>query len=552
MDTLRCWFFTDAVFSVIVIPFPLSKSTCDGLISMTQTLTPLQGENCGLALQKSLSGNTGIPVYFFLSRLMLAYCIHYVDVNGNAVWFPPKEAPRTVPSKADTADATTASILCQRRQMLGPNTALFFPEQPIHIIKAKGCLLYDEEIETEEPYLDCINNVAHVGHCHPVVVDAISSQLATLNTNIRYLHKSAVQFAAELTSTMPKPLEVVYMLTSGSEANDLALRIACEVAAREMPEDERPLHFAVLDHAYHGHTSACTDLSPYKFNGPGGRGKPPHVHVLPCPDTVRGLHLDGGESARCAIRAALAAGGRLVAFFAESIVSCGGQVILPPGYLQAVYEEMHAIGALCIADEVQCGYGRVGSAFWAFQLQEVVPDIVTLGKPAGNGYPIAALVTSHQVADTFAQGGMEFFATFGGSTAACAAGLAVLKVLREENLQFNARTVGSYCMDELRKLQTLYPEWISDVRGEGLMIGVELVVDQQGKQPNTALAKYVKYMCKASPHRVILSCEGPHRNVIKVKPPLCFSKNNVDRMVRALASVLANWRSETSPLSQQE
>lgn len=231
--------------------------------------------------------------------------------------------------------------------------------------------------------------MSHVGHCHPRVAAAISKQLFTLNTNCRYLHEALVTFAERLAATMPHPLDTVYPVTSGSEANDLAWRIACAAAAAGAADNEdlaRPLHVAVMDAAYHGHTSICIDLSPYKFLGPGGAGRSAHIHILPCPDVYRGLDLDGAASARAAIAAARASGGRIAAFFSESIISCGGQIILPPGYLAGVYDEMRAAGAVCVADEVQCGFGRVGSAFWGFELQGVVPDIVTCGKYCSSAF----------------------------------------------------------------------------------------------------------------------------------------------------------------------
>jgi ethanolamine-phosphate phospho-lyase len=382
-----------------------------------------------------------------------------------------------------------------------------------------------------------------VGHAHPRVAAAVSEQLFQLNTNSRYLHEGLVTFAERLAGTMPDPLSVVFPVCSGSEANDLAWRIAAAAAAAastSAPGACEPLpllHVAVVDHAYHGHTTATLALSPYKFYGPGGAGREAHVHVIPCPDTYRGTGLDGTAAARAAVAAARAAGGRLAAFFCESIVSCGGQMVLPPGFLAGVYAEMRAAGAVCVADEVQCGFGRVGAAFWAYQLQGVVPDIVTCGKPMGNGFPMAALVTTRALADRFAAGGMEFFATYGGSTAAAAAGLAVLDVLRDERLQEHALEVGAYALARLRGLQAAYPDAVGDVRGVGLMLGVELVADAASKAPAPALARHVKARCRAE-HRVLLSTEGPYANVLKIKPPMCFSRADVDRLVGAVEEAL--------------
>ena len=347
---------------------------------------------------------------------------------------------------------------------------------------------------------------------------------------------------------MPPPLDIFFPVVSGSEANDLALRIACRNASSESgtstSKEEEHWHVAVMDFAYHGITSACVDLSPYKFMGPGGSGKPSHVHVLPCPDVFRGTNLDGAAAAKAAVAAAEAAGGRIVAFFCESLISCGGQVVLPPGYLEVVYKEMRAAGAVCVADEVQCGFGRMGSHFWAFEMQQVVPDIVTFGKPMGNGFPCAGLVTKTALGACFANG-MEFFSTYGGCTAAAAAALAVLDVLRDEQLVENAARVGEYCISALLDLQKQFPEVIGDVRGQGLMIGVELIdphnssdnvtkIPEPAKIPAPATAAWIKARCK-NEHHVLLSTEGPFSNVIKIKPPMCFSTCDVDRMVAALS-----------------
>lgn len=240
------------------------------------------------------------------------------------------------PSSTQQAQHDKEGILEKRRQHVGPNVALFFADEPIHAVRGQGCELFDAEGNS---YLDCINNVSHVGHAHPRVAAAVASQLAILNTNSRYLSQGLVDYAEQMAALMPSTLEVLYMTVSGSEANDLALRIAHAAARRAQAEDgdTRPLHIAVMDHAYHGHTSALIDLSPYKFNGPGGEGCPAHVHVLPCPDTYRGTNLDGAAAARAAIAAAKASGGRLAGFFSESIISCGGQVQLLPAVPQTYH-----------------------------------------------------------------------------------------------------------------------------------------------------------------------------------------------------------------------
>jgi ethanolamine-phosphate phospho-lyase len=432
----------------------------------------------------------------------------------------------------------TEDILEKRQQLLGPNMALFFADQPLHIVKGRGCELFDSEGNS---YLDCINNVAHVGHAHPRVAAAVSRQLFTLNTNSRYLHEGLVTLAGRLSETLPAPLQTVFPVVSGSEANDLAWRIACSWAENQGYDNGKPLHVCVVDHGYHGHTSSVIEMSAYKFWGAGGRKKATHVHVLPCPDIYRGKNLDGKAAAREALAAAAAAGGHIAAFFCESIISCGGQRFLPHQWLEDVYTELRTAGAICVADEVQCGFGRVGSAFWAFQTHRgnttaTTPDIVTMGKPMGNGFPCAAVVTTPTIAGAF-NNGMEFFATYGGCTAAAAAAVAVLDVLHDEKLVENATEVGKYCMEALKKLQKQYPNVVGDVRGLGLMIGVELITCAEGKKPAPATAAFVKSHCKTA-HKVLLSCEGPYSNVIKIKPPMCFSHGDVDRMVAAMADAL--------------
>ncbi|CAL5221927.1 g4200 [Coccomyxa viridis] len=416
-----------------------------------------------------------------------------------------------------------AEVLAKRKTFIGPNTTLNY-KKPLHLVRGEGCHLYDADgVE----YLDCVNNVAHVGHCNPAVVAAISKQLATLNTNVRYLHEGLCSYAEQLTSTFPEPLSVAYFVNSGSEANDLALRIAhCTAPGAS--------HVAIMAGAYHGHTKAIIDLSPYKYDGPGGEGQQPNIHVLPCPDPYRGTHLDGRKAARAAIAEAHAAGGRICAFFCESVLSCGGQIVLPEGYLKEVYEEMRAEGALCVADEVQCGFGRHGEYFWAFEEAGVVPDVVTLGKPIGNGFPMGAVVLSPKHAAAFANG-MEYFNTYGGCTAASAAGSAVLKVLQGERLQQHAHRVGQHLLAKLEFLKQEY-ECIGDVRGSGLMLGIEIVQSKASKAPAPAAAAHIKEAMLAL--RVLMTVDGPNANVLKIKPPMVFAEPDADRMLAVLTKVL--------------
>lgn len=423
-----------------------------------------------------------------------------------------------------------AEILALRQKHLGPSLSISY-QNPLHIVRGQGQYLYDEN---NQPYLDAVNNVPHVGHNHPQVVKTAQLQTAVLNTNTRYLHDNLVAYAARLTATLPDPLSVCYFVCSGSEANELALRLA------RTHTGQRDL--LVLDGAYHGNTAALIDISSYKFDGPGGAGRPDHVHVLPMPDPYRGFYRgdDVGNGRRYAqhaqeiIETLQAQGKGIAGFIGEPLLGCGGQIVLPDGYFQALFPLVRAAGGVCIADEVQVGFGRVGTHMWAFETQGVVPDIVTLGKPIGNGHPLAAVVTTPEIAASFANG-MEYFNTFGGNPVSCAVGLAVLDVLEQENLQENARVVGNRLLDGLRQLQTQFP-LIGDVRGLGLYIGAELVRDQQTLEPAATEANYIANRMRDK--GILISTDGPLHNVLKIKPPLVFNAENADFLVKTLGEIL--------------
>ncbi len=401
------------------------------------------------------------------------------------------------------------NLQAARRRTIGPSLSLSY-DQPLHIIRGWKQFLYDS---TGRAYLDCVNNVAHVGHCHPAVTRVAAGQMALLNTNTRYLHRKLTDYAERLTATLPEPLRVVYLVCSGSEANELALRLARAHTGRN--------GVIVVDTAYHGNTNALVDISPYKFNGRGGRGCPPHVQVVPMPDVYRGVQYAGtvAEAARH---------GSAAAFICESALGCGGQIILPPGYLRDAFKAVRQADGVCIADEVQTGFGRAGSHFWMFETQGVIPDIVTMGKPIGNGHPMGAVVTTPEIAASFANG-MEYFNTFGGNPVSCAVGLAVLDVIREEGLQENAHTTGEYLMAGLRELACRNP-LIGDVRGQGLFIGIELVRDRETLEPAAAEAEALVNRMKD--RGILLSTDGPNHNVIKIKPPIVFSRADADLLLR--------------------
>ncbi|HSD30275.1 MAG TPA: aminotransferase class III-fold pyridoxal phosphate-dependent enzyme [Gemmatimonadales bacterium] len=422
-------------------------------------------------------------------------------------------------------------LLDERRHHLGPSLSLAY-RRPVEVVRGWMEFLYDRE---GRRYLDAVNNVPHVGHGHPRVVRAGQRQMALLNTNTRYLHELAVRYAERLWATLPSSLSVCYFVNSGSEANELALRLARAYTGRR--------DVIVLESGYHGNTTTLVDVSPYKHDGPGGAGAPSWVHKVPLPDTYRGRYrrdepLAGERYAAFlaeAIARIRARGAQPAAFLCESIPSCGGQVVLPDGYLTAAYAHVRRAGGVCIADEVQTGFGRSGSHFWAFETQDVVPDIVTLGKPMGNGHPLGAVVTTPEIAAAFANG-MEFFSTFGGNPVSCAIGIAVLDVIADEGLQENARLIGERVQAGLRSLASRHPP-IGDVRGLGLFLGVELVRDRTTLEPAGDEAGYVASRMRE--RGVLVGTDGPFHNVLKIKPPLVFTKEDADHLVTTLDEVLA-------------
>jgi 4-aminobutyrate aminotransferase-like enzyme len=432
--------------------------------------------------------------------------------------FPPPE-----PSKSET--------LAARRARIGGSLGIAYRD-PVRIVRGWMQYLYDDEGRC---YLDAYNNVPHVGHCHPRVVEAAERQMRLLNTNTRYLNDLLARYADRLVATLPASLEVCYFVSSASEANELALRLARAATGC--------IDTIVLESAYHGNTTSLIDISPYKHAGPGGDGPPPWVHVAALPDTYRGPFKrdDPQAGARYAERvgavidAMRTRGCAPAAFIAETCPSVGGQLVFPPGYLSNVYEFVRAAGGVCIADEVQTGLGRMGTSFWAFEEQGVVPDIVVMGKPLGNGHPIGAVATTRAIAESF-DNGMEFFSTFGGNTVSCAVGIAVLDVLRDEALQEHARVVGEHLLSRLRPLVQRYPI-VGDVRGSGLFLGVELVRDRITLEPAGREASYV--VNRLRERGVLLGTDGPFHNVVKIRPPMSFSLADADMLVEELERAIA-------------
>ncbi len=435
---------------------------------------------------------------------------------------PTEKLPKLQPSKAET--------LTSRRKWIGGNLSIGYNE-PLKIVRGWKQYLFDE---TGRRYVDAYNNVPHVGHCHPRVVAAGQAQMRVLNTNTRYLHDYLQQYAQKITATLPEPLSICFFVNSGSEANELALRLArAYTGGKDM---------LVLESAYHGHTTSLIDISPYKHDGPGGTGAPSWVHTIPLPDTYRGPYkaddpLAAEKYAAHALETleALQRQSRGPAsFIAETCPSVAGQIFLPEGYLAQVYEHVRAAGGVCIADEVQTGYGRTGTHFYAFEAHGVVPDIVVLGKPIGNGHPISVVITRSEIAMAF-DNGMEFFSTFGGNTVSCAIGMAVLDVVLEEGLQDHALQVGDYLLEGLQRFEEAYP-LVGDVRGSGLFLGVELVKHPETLELATQEAGFIANRMREL--GILLGTDGPYHNVIKIRPPMPFSMTDADLLLDALEQIL--------------
>ena len=434
------------------------------------------------------------------------------------------------PDRFPAPDPTVADTLAARRKLIGRNLSIGY-RKPIKMVRGWRQYLFDD---TGRRYLDAYNNVPHVGHCHPKVVAAGSRQMAVLSTNTRYLHDFINRYAERLCATLPEPLNVCFFVNSASEGNELALRLArAYTGQRDM---------IVLEAAYHGNTTSLIDISPYKHNGPGGKGPPPWVHTAPIPDLYRGLYRnEHPEAARKyaghvadIVRKLQDKGLGLAGFIAETCPSVAGQIILPEGYLPEVYRQVRTAGGLCIADEVQTGYGRIGTHFYAFEAENLVPDIVVLGKPIGNGHPISAVVTTAEIAEAF-DNGMEFFSSFGGNTVSCAVGLTVLDVVVEENLQTNALRAGKRMLAGLMPFIERYPI-VGDVRGTGLFLGVELVRSRETLEPAKEEAAFIVNRMRDA--GILLGTDGPFENVIKIRPPMPFDEKNADFLVANMDRIL--------------
>ena len=429
-----------------------------------------------------------------------------------------------VPGASDRLGAEEQSLIERRDRALGPAYRLFY-EEPVHIVRGSGVWLEDA---AGDKYLDVYNNVTSVGHCHPKVVEAIQRQTATLNTHTRYLHETILGYAEDLLTTFPEHLNHVMFTCTGSEANDLAYRISKAYTGAA--------GVIVTSLAYHGITDAVSQFSPSlgEFVPLGS-----HVRAVPAPDAYRFDRSTLAEKLAADVRAAIAdlhaSGHKLAMFICDGIFSSDGVLSDPAGFLGKAVDEVRRAGGLYVADEVQPGFGRTGGAMWGYQRHGVSPDMVTIGKPMGNGQPIAGVVMRSDVVDHFGRHA-RYFNTFGGNPVACAAAQAVLDVIREERLLENAQKVGAYLLKGMAYLAERH-EVIGDVRGAGLFVGVEFVRSSTGKEPDTA--RTTRFVNELRRKRILIGAAGPHANVLKIRPPLVFSEENVETLVAAADEVLA-------------
>jgi 4-aminobutyrate aminotransferase-like enzyme len=418
----------------------------------------------------------------------------------------------------------------RRDRVLGPALEPLSYARPLHVVEGTGAWLMDAD---GRRYLDAYNNVPVVGHAHPRVVDAVARQAALVNTNTRYLHGNVVELAERITATLPDELDTVFFVNSGSEANDLAWRLATTATGADGG--------LVTEWAYHGVTAAIAALSPSEWtNGEA----PDHVETLPAPNTYRGPYAEATDPADVARAAVESAVGRLAerghrpaALYVDSLFTADGILVPAAAAVAAFADATRAAEALVVADEVQSGHCRTGD-MWGFEAWGFTPDVVTLGKPMGNGHPVAAVVTRRELAERFA-GTTTWFSTFGGNPVACAAALAVLDVLDDERLAERARSVGHALRAGIGGLAERHPS-IGDVRGRGLMAGVELVADAATKEPDAGLAGRVKEAMRE--RGVLIGTTGRAGNVLKIRPPLCITRDEAAIIVETLDEVLGGVR----------
>ncbi|UWU24469.1 aspartate aminotransferase family protein (plasmid) [Rhizobium sp. CB3060] len=421
-----------------------------------------------------------------------------------------------------------AALIARRERLLGRNMSLFY-DDPVHLVRGEGVWLWDAD---GRKYLDCYNNVPHVGHCHPHVVEAITRQASMLNTHTRYLHEGILDYVERLTATFDKSLNAAILTCTGSEANDVALRMAQAVTGKT--------GVIATNHTYHGNTTAVSQLST-RMPPVGGFGG--HVRHVPAPDSYRPLGGEGGDAFATAFAAEVE---KAIASLQDSPHGFSAIIIdpffanegfpdLPPGFLDKTVSAVRKAGGLVMTDEVQPGFGRTGSHMWGHQHAGIVPDIVTLGKPMANGHPVGGVIANVDTINAFRKA-FRYFNTFGGNPVSCAAAMAVLDVIEDENLIENARNVGEYTRDAFKQLAQKY-SIIGDVRGSGLFMGTEFVLDRQTKEP--AAAEATRIVNAMRERGVLMGKIGIHQCATKIRPPMPFSKDNADFMLSIFDDVLA-------------
>ncbi|MBA0159202.1 aspartate aminotransferase family protein [Pectobacterium versatile] len=428
--------------------------------------------------------------------------------------------------RAEHADALNADIRTltdKRNRVLGESYRLFY-RKPVHLVRGEGQYLWDAD---GKKYLDVYNNVASIGHCHPAVIDAVHQQMTQLNTHTRYLHERILDYSEQLLATAPAAINRAMYMCTGSEANDLAIRVARAWSGGT--------GVIVSREAYHGTSDLTSGVSPAL-----GSGQPlaATTRLVPPPDAYRVNAPDLGiwfaNEIQKQIDDMAAHGIKFAAFLADSIFSSDGVHPNPRGFLRPVVDVVHRNGGIFIADEVQPGFARTGDSFWGFARHDVVPDIITTGKPMGNGIPVSGLLAKSEVLAAFSDQ-IPYFNTFGGNPVAMAAAQAVLKVIHDEQLQEHSRVVGAQLLAELTTLQDKYA-CVGNVRGAGLFIGFELVSDRENKTPDKALALNLTEALRDN--GVLTSVAGPYGNVLKLRPPLAFQKQDIDWLVGALDDCL--------------
>lgn len=421
-----------------------------------------------------------------------------------------------------------ATLIARRERLLGRNMSLFY-DDPVHLVRGEGVWLWDAD---GRKYLDCYNNVPHVGHCHPRVVEAITRQASTLNTHTRYLHEGILDYAERLTATFDKRLNAAILTCTGSEANDVALRMAQAMTGKT--------GVIATNHTYHGNTTAVSQLST-RMPPVGGFGG--HVRHVPAPDSYRPLGGEGGDAFAIAFAAEVE---KAIASLEDSPHGFSAIIIdpffanegfpdLPPGFLDKTVAAVRKAGGLVITDEVQPGFGRTGTHMWGHQHAGIVPDIVTLGKPMANGHPVGGIVANVDTINTFRKA-FRYFNTFGGNPVSCAAAMAVLDVIADENLIEHARNVGEYTRTAFKRLAEKH-SIIGDVRGSGLFMGTEFVLDRQTKGP--AAAEATRIINAMRERGVLMGKIGIHQCATKIRPPMPFTRDNADFMLSIFDDVLA-------------